>query len=330
MDRAASQPAQAAPSERATTSREPRPAAATQLERVEIIGGACNADTESRRQSTAAKIVIGREEIDRHGDANVADVLKRLPGVTLGGRPGRGGDIRMRGLGARLHADPDQRRAHATGHAQLDTLSPEQIRAHRGDAIYPPRKPAPVRLPATINIVLREDVKRRLNNVQITASQENGHIDPTASWTRADTLGAFSYNLSGTVNHRRSDDDATSVTLSEGLAPGRIDAHNTSQDERTGVHLGGRLQWRLGPGETLALMPFAYLSKGHNQAQADRLAVTGAQDPTDYTHYDARSRSMLRDAALERPVAKAPGRWAIASNSRPAAAGRATATAANA
>src|SRR4249920_2852611 len=42
-------------------------------------------DTEQRRVSTAAKIVVGRDEIDQFGDATLADVLKRLPSITIGG-----------------------------------------------------------------------------------------------------------------------------------------------------------------------------------------------------------------------------------------------------
>ena len=66
--------------------------------RVEIKSNRDN-DTEARRQSTAAKIVIGREELDKQGDGTLGEVLKRLPGVTIQGAPGRGGAIRMRGLG---------------------------------------------------------------------------------------------------------------------------------------------------------------------------------------------------------------------------------------
>ena len=36
-------------------------------------------DTEQRRFATAAKMVFGREELDRYGDSSVGDVLKRLP-----------------------------------------------------------------------------------------------------------------------------------------------------------------------------------------------------------------------------------------------------------
>src|ERR1039457_2899488 len=45
---------------------------------------------DQRRYSTAAKIVVEREEIEQFGDSTVADVLKRLPGITIGGKPGRG------------------------------------------------------------------------------------------------------------------------------------------------------------------------------------------------------------------------------------------------
>lgn len=57
---------------------------------------------------TAAKIVVGSEELARYGDDSVAAALKRVPGVTVTST-GRGSDIRLRGLGGRLHPDPDQR-----------------------------------------------------------------------------------------------------------------------------------------------------------------------------------------------------------------------------
>ncbi|MES2583407.1 MAG: TonB-dependent receptor plug domain-containing protein, partial [Pseudomonadota bacterium] len=59
------------------------------LNRVEVVG--TTGENDMRRASTAAKIVIGNEEIERFGDSSVGEVLKRLPGVTTGGRPGRGG-----------------------------------------------------------------------------------------------------------------------------------------------------------------------------------------------------------------------------------------------
>ena len=54
----------------------------TDMGKVEITSGRDN-DTQQRRESTASKIVIGREEIEKQGDSNIGEVLKRMPGITL-------------------------------------------------------------------------------------------------------------------------------------------------------------------------------------------------------------------------------------------------------
>jgi len=66
---------------------------------VTVTGGR-QSDLDERRTSIAAKMIFGREELDRNGDSSIGEILKRLPGVTVGGKPGRGGDIRMRGMGS--------------------------------------------------------------------------------------------------------------------------------------------------------------------------------------------------------------------------------------
>ena len=75
------------------TGAEAGPSAGAKLERVEIT--ARQTDTELRRRASTAKQVYGREELDKFGDTNVADVLQRLPGVTM-----QGNSPRLRGLGA--------------------------------------------------------------------------------------------------------------------------------------------------------------------------------------------------------------------------------------
>jgi iron complex outermembrane receptor protein len=60
---------------------------AAPVTQVNVTGSRAN-DTDQRRLSTATKMVFGREELDRNGDASVGDILKRLPGVTMGGPPG--------------------------------------------------------------------------------------------------------------------------------------------------------------------------------------------------------------------------------------------------
>mgnify|MGYP003346985076 CR=1 FL=1 len=64
--------------------------AAPKIQQVTVSGARAD-DLDARRISTAAKMVFGREELERNGDTSVSEVLKRLPGVTIGGAPGRGG-----------------------------------------------------------------------------------------------------------------------------------------------------------------------------------------------------------------------------------------------
>ena len=93
--------------------------AGAKLERVEI--STRQTDTELRRRASTAKQVYGREELDKFGDTNVADVLQRLPGVTM-----QGNSPRLRGLGAAytqvlINGDP------APPGFALDQLDPAQV-----------------------------------------------------------------------------------------------------------------------------------------------------------------------------------------------------------
>src|SRR3569832_2305044 len=63
---------------------------AKKLEKIEVTAPDAVGE---RRESTAAKIVVNRDEIEKYGDTTVLDVMKRLPGVTV-----RGTSIMMRGL----------------------------------------------------------------------------------------------------------------------------------------------------------------------------------------------------------------------------------------
>ncbi len=137
---------------------------------------AANPDTEQRRQSTAAKIVIGRDEIDKFGDATVGEVLRRLPGVTTPGAPGRGGPPRMRGLGGgftQLLIDGQR----VPPGFSLESLTPEQI--ERIEILRAPTAETGARaIAGTINIITREGFRRRLNDLRLGTGVENGELSP--------------------------------------------------------------------------------------------------------------------------------------------------------
>ena len=251
-----------------TTSPAPSTAPAATLERVEI-RRTVPSDTAQRQQSTAAKTVVGREEIERMGDATVSEVLKRLPGVTLGGgRPGRGGDVRMRGLGSgytQILLNGERMPYGMT----LDALTPDQV--ERIEITRGPTAETGARAVAgTINIVLREEVRRRLNNVHVRLAHDEGLWSPTVSWTRADQIDSFSYNLSANLHSGRDQDHTDARTTETRLADGSttLDERRITDEtsRRQALHAGGRMQWRLGAGETFALMPFVILSTSRSQS----------------------------------------------------------------
>src|SRR5437764_14432703 len=74
------------------------PEEAKKLEKIEV---KAPDEVDERKQSTAAKIVVPRDEILKYGDTTILHAMKRLPGVTRPPAARRGaGEIRMRGMGA--------------------------------------------------------------------------------------------------------------------------------------------------------------------------------------------------------------------------------------
>lgn len=248
--------------------------------RIEVQG--VNTDAELRRNAIAGKIVIGREEIERFGDSTVGEVLRRLPSMTLGGRPGRGGEIRMRGMGGGFTQILINGERMPAGLA-LDSLTPDQI--ERIELMRAPTAEYGARaIAGTINIVLREPLQRRLNDVRATAGFERGRLQPQLAWIRNDRLGERgTYNLSLSASRQDRRDDVDAHTRSVDAATGAVllDQEETgaSFDQRDRVQLVGRLQWRQAPGEFLMLTPFIVASESRTDATRQLAQSVGAVPP---------------------------------------------------
>lgn len=286
-------PAQAASAARAAS------APVTRLERVEVTGGRAN-ETEQRRQSTAAKIIIGRDEIERYGDSTVGEILKRLPGVTMQGAPGRGGNIRMRGLGGgytQILLDGER----VPPGFSLDSLAPEQI--ERIEVLRAPTAETGARaIAGTINIITREGFRKRLNDLRIGAQFENGHVNPGLSWTRNEAIGAWTVNVSFTAFTGKQESESVTDTVRQGPsdpAPTMARSeHTTTEDSRHGIHLTSRLQWRGEKGESFTLMPMVIASHGSSTRQW-QIAQT-VEDPARPPGYDHASGTGDNDFLLTR------------------------------
>ncbi len=234
------------------------------VQQVTVSGG--RTEVEERRQSTAGKIIYGREELDRNGDSSLGEVLKRLPGVTVGGRPGRGGDIRMRGMGngyTQILINGER----APRGFSMDSLSPDQverIEIVRG-AVAEFSTQA---IAGTINIVLREEYKQKTTDLKISLGSEQGRLAPNVSLAVPGEAGSLSYVLSASVFKNKQHDQSLTDSMEKNTAGETVlMQHQQDQTDRetTGLHLTPRFNYKFENGDTLNFQPFLMTSKSNSQ-----------------------------------------------------------------
>lgn len=268
------------------------------LKPVDVIGVASD-DTEKRRLSTAAKIVVGRDDIERYGDSSVGELLKRLPGITMQGRPGRGGAPRMRGLGGgytQILVDGER----VPRGFSLDDLSPDQI--ERIEILRAPTAETGARaIAGSINIITRGGYNKRVNSVNLGLGMENGHTNPGVSWSRNDTLGQFNYNFSVSAMHGERSNDVATSTLTENLGNGSVIEQSEvtrSTGLREGIHANGRLQWRTDGGDSVTLTPM-FVSSHSSGTSSSQLTQSDGRSPYDSSSGSSDSRfSTMRLAGV--------------------------------
>ncbi len=276
----------------APTNAQPSPVA----EEIKVTGKAAN-EGDIRRNQPASKIIVGRDELDKYGDSTVAEVLKRLPGVSVGGGPGRGGGIRMRGMSEGytqilINGEP------AARGFSFDSLSPDAI--ERIEVMRAPTAEHSARaIAGTINIVLREDYKaKQPSQLRMAASEEDGRLQGRLDVQWGAQVDALNYNIGGGYNRNsRSNDNSGSRQGTDGRTGLAYDEVTASQSSGSGYHLNfsPRLTWRIEPGNTVSLQTFLM----RNQSSSDSLStITRLSGPAaDYARAESQGESestMLR------------------------------------
>jgi iron complex outermembrane receptor protein len=245
-------------------------AAQDKIQQVNVNGTRAD-DTETRRLSTAAKMVFGREELDRNGDTSISEVLKRLPGVTLGGPPGRGGGgVRMRGLGNGYTQMLVNGERPAPGFS-LEALAPDQverIEVMRG----PVAEHSTQAIAGTINIVLREGYRQKDVQLRVADSIEEGRHGVNVGVVVPGQKGALTWNLTGAVNQARQHNDSDTINLNT-AHDGTVQREQRIHDEGGGVSdslfLTPRFAYKFTNGDTLTFQPF--LIANRNRSGGDSL-----------------------------------------------------------
>jgi len=140
--------------------------AAPTTQRVEVRGAG---ELQARRDALEARVVVGRDELLRQGDSNLADALRRVPGITVSTTGGRGAEIRMSGLGGGytqvlLNGEP------VPPGFSLESLSPELI-----ERVEVSRSPSVDQsaqaIAGSVNIVLRRTARTAQRDIKLAGAR---------------------------------------------------------------------------------------------------------------------------------------------------------------
>jgi outer membrane receptor protein involved in Fe transport len=221
-----------------------------------------------RRDDTAAKIVVNREEILKYGDTNVLDVLKRVPGVTVSGSGGRGSEVRMGGLGGGYTQILINGEKAPPGFT-LDSLAPDLIERievlRAASAEFSTQSIA-----GTINIVLKKSVKAGQRELKLGYSRSREFMGPNANLQVDDKAGALAWSLSANLRREHFartihyiEEHADAAGIQDGLRLGRL----PESGRVTLLTLSPRLIWKLENGDTLSSQTFVNIAHFQNEVR---------------------------------------------------------------
>jgi outer membrane receptor for ferrienterochelin and colicins len=243
----------------------PRPA----VQRVEVGARQLNG-TELRRNAIVAKQLYGREELDKYGDNNVLDVLKRLPGVNI-----QSGQARMRGLGAGytqilLNGDP------APPGFALDQLTPtqvERIEVTKG----PTADQSAQAVAGSINIILKEPPRVSQMELRVGANYNYDRPVGNANLTISDRFGAVGLSMPISVFEWRNQNEFQNQRFMPGSdnLPALSRQDGARLNWGSGFNIGPRLNWKISDEETLSFQSFANKGRWNNDTRFQNRTVSG-------------------------------------------------------
>ncbi len=242
----------------------------TTAQRVEVTGR--QGATELRRAASVAKQIYGREELDRFGDTNALDVMRRLPGVNVGA-----GGPRMRGLGAGytqilINGDPMPQ-----GFA-LDQLNPSQI--ERIEVLRAPTADQSAQaIAGTINIILKEAPRRAQRDLRVGLSDGSARPMGNFNLTLGESRGGLAVSLPVSVFEWKRENQNNIERQQPGTdgAPAKAVQLGDQPVWGWGWNVAPRLNWKLSDEQSLSVATF--FQKGHWNNRTDYTTQVLAGSP---------------------------------------------------
>lgn len=255
-----------------TTTTTPEAKKPTNVGTVQVRGAS---DLDERKNESVSKIIINREDFLKQGDTSIMDVLKRLPGISTGGR---GGGPRMRGLGGGYTQILVDGSPQGAGF-QLAQIAPDMIErieiVPSATAEYSTRAVA-----GTINIVLRKNVSRSQRKLTGMIGRGGHREMEGANITFSNSMPKFGYNVMLGVNNMDSQSKSRSTEqrydANDNLV-GFRNINSVNEGDNVSLHSMTRLNWQLGNGDSLAFQMMAFGGNNKGNSQSWDIATLGQQ-----------------------------------------------------
>lgn len=242
--------------DRASTSPTPN---GNQLERVSVTRQ--QNDSDLRRREPVAKQLYGREELDKYGDTQISDVLKRLPGINVSG-----GQLRMRGMGGAytqilVNGEP------APPGFSLDNLNPAQV--ERLEVTKAPTADQSAQaIAGTLNIILKDAPRVVQKDLRLGVNYASEKPVINAGFTYGDRIvGGVGFVLPISVYQWNFVNETESERLRDGGFT-RLSSSGRDRAHGLGFNVSPRLNWKLGDDETLTLQGFFVQNRFRNEGES--------------------------------------------------------------
>jgi iron complex outermembrane receptor protein len=256
----------------------PAPAPAAPVTSITIEGSRLTED-DQRRDRVIGMTVVGRDELDAYGDSSILDVLQRVPGVTLDGDTPQ-----LRGLGGGytqilINGEP------APPGFSLDSLAPADI--ERIEVIKGPTAEFGGAA-GTINVILRNAPRLRQRELRASLGYRAVAPQGSVSTSWSDRTGALGWHLPLSVSTWANAGHARTWRLSRTAAGDLTERVQTATDRWQGIgfNLGPRLDWTLGPEDSLQWQVFLQGNRSRHagERQTDVLQGPPPSDLRDEVH----------------------------------------------
>lgn len=276
-------------------------------------------DVAERRDATAQKIVVTREDIEAMGALTIGDVMGKLPGVDAGTQGADGSmALRSRGMvrdsvqilvdGERVHHNARVAQGIVGRLPSTELLRVEIIRGSSAEVGGS--------APLTVNLVLAKPLSRESTAFKAAAGYREGRLIAQTNYTKGGGDQNFAWLLPVTLNHH----ERPSKRLSS-----RRDSTGLWQEDSEEGHgrteefvVSPRMTWKWGK-DSLTVSPVLFRSFGPAGNALERIDM-GVPANSLTRHDDTRSRNasnrVRADAELFRGNAKYSGRLALSDGER--------------